>query len=434
MSVVGWHQNRIGDFFASSRPGEWGREGNPETGVPVLRSTNFCDDGSIDYTDMAYRIIPDGRLGSRRVGLGSILVEKAGGSSTRPAGRVVYCNRDFAGTASNFVEVIQVSGDFDAKFVFYLLYHYFNAGLVYKYQQQTTGIINFKLKEYCSELAAAPTSKLEQVKIAEVLSTVDQAIEQTEALIDKQRRIKTGLMQDLLTRGINEHGDLRSEATHKFKDSPLGRIPAEWRIKPVAETGSVDLGRQLSPKYMKGKTPTPYLRVANVFDGWINYGDILAMDFTDVEKAKYMLRPGDVLLNEGQSRELVGRSAIYRGPTNTYCFQNTLVRYRPHADMRPEFAHAIFKRWLDTGIFADVARQTTSVAHLGADRFAKMLMPAPEEQEQDRIISVLAPADHTIARYEESSRKLRLIKTGLMQDLLTGDRRVTALMEEGVTT
>ena len=70
--------------------------------------------------------------------------------------------------------------------------------------------------------------KPEQTKIAEILSTVDRAIEQTKALIAKQQRIKTSLMQDLLTRGIDEHGNLRSEQTHQFKDSPLGWIPMEW--------------------------------------------------------------------------------------------------------------------------------------------------------------------------------------------------------------
>ena len=65
---------------------------------------------------------------------------------------------------------------------------------------------------------------------------MDQAIEQTEALIAKQQRIKTGLMQDLLTRGIDEHGNLRSEQTHAFKDSPLGRIPVEWDVKHLSST------------------------------------------------------------------------------------------------------------------------------------------------------------------------------------------------------
>ncbi|MFM7787164.1 MAG: restriction endonuclease subunit S, partial [Microcystis panniformis] len=64
----------------------------------------------------------------------------------------------------------------------------------------------------------------EQTQIATILSTIDRAIEQTEALISKQQRIKTGLMQDLLTKGIDENGNIRSEETHNFKDSRLGRI------------------------------------------------------------------------------------------------------------------------------------------------------------------------------------------------------------------
>ena len=63
-----------------------------------------------------------------------------------------------------------------------------------------------------------PESISEQHKIAEILTTVDDAIEQTEALIRKHQRIKQGLMQDLLTRGIDENGELRCESKHRFKD------------------------------------------------------------------------------------------------------------------------------------------------------------------------------------------------------------------------
>ena len=68
----------------------------------------------------------------------------------------------------------------------------------------------------------------EQQKIAQILTKVDEAITQTEKLIAKYQRIKTGLMQDLLTKGIDKNGNIRSEATHEFKDSHLGRIPVEW--------------------------------------------------------------------------------------------------------------------------------------------------------------------------------------------------------------
>lgn len=76
-----------------------------------------------------------------------------------------------------------------------------------------------------------PEPKEEQSMIADILETVDQNIIQIEALIAKQERIKTGLIQDLLTKGIDEHGNIRSEDTHEFKDSLLGKIPVEWDVK-----------------------------------------------------------------------------------------------------------------------------------------------------------------------------------------------------------
>jgi len=78
-----------------------------------------------------------------------------------------------------------------------------------------------------------PEDPAEQTQIAAILSTIDRAIEQTEAIIAKQQRIKTGLMQDLLTKGIDEDGNVRSEETHEFKDSAIGRIPVEWEIRTL---------------------------------------------------------------------------------------------------------------------------------------------------------------------------------------------------------
>src|ERR1017187_1516580 len=115
------------------------------------------------------------------------------------------------------------------------LYHYFRAESFQRDLKDST-TASAQGGVYLGSLAKCsvtyPSSTEHQAKIAEILSTVDRAIEQTEALIGKQQRMKTGLMQDLLTLGIDEHGNLRSEQTHAFKDSPLGRIPAEWEVKP----------------------------------------------------------------------------------------------------------------------------------------------------------------------------------------------------------
>src|SRR5690242_5304241 len=76
-----------------------------------------------------------------------------------------------------------------------------------------------------------------------------------------------------------------------------------WRLVRVEEIGEVQGGRQRNPD--AAGTPRPYLRVANVFDGRIDTSHVLEMPFTDDEFARYVLRTGDVLLNEGQSLELV---------------------------------------------------------------------------------------------------------------------------------
>lgn len=267
----------------------------------------------------------------------------------------------------------------------------------------------------------------EQRRIAEILDTVDEAIRKTEEIIAKLERMKQGLLHDLLTRGIDENGELRDPDRHpeRFKESELGRVPKEWEVAQIHEVGSVQLGRQRSPRYEKGPHLRPYLRVANVFDGFIDYTDVLRMNFSLAEQEQYAVSQGDILLNEGQSIELVGRCAIYDGPPGLYCFQNTLVRFRPRSrKLDVHFARAVFKRWLDIGRFRTVARQTTSVAHLGAERFARMCFPLPSPLEQAGISRTLRQYDERVSVEARTANKLRLLKQALMNDLLTGKVRV----------
>ena len=153
----------------------------------------------------------------------------------------------------------------------------------------------------------------------------------------------------------------------------------------VRETGLVQLGRQRAPKYQTGTMAKPYLRVANVFDGYFNYDDVLEMDFDEKDFETYRLQKGDILLNEGQSRELVGRCAIYDGAIEDCCFQNTLIRYRAGEKVSTEYAYAYFQYCFNFGVFAAIASQTTSVVHLGADRFGNLSMQVPTKEEQSMI-------------------------------------------------
>lgn len=262
-----------------------------------------------------------------------------------------------------------------------------------------------------------------QRRIAEILSTLDEAIEQTEALIAKHQQIKAGMMHDLFTRGVTPDGKLRpprEQAPELYKETPIGWIPKEWGVVTVNECGSVKLGRQRSPDQFSGKWTNPYLRVANVFDGFIDYSDVLEMDFTPNERRTFSVKQGDILINEGQSLELVGRCSVFDGPDEVFCFQNTLVRFRCFDNNCALFYRFLFKWYLDCGLFMRIAKQTTSVAHLGADRFARMRCISVPYKEQLRIAERLGGLQKQLNAEADHENKFRQLKHGLMHDLLSG--------------
>ena len=275
--------------------------------------------------------------------------------------------------------------------------------------------------------------KPEQAKIAEVLSTVDRAIKQTEALIAKQQRIKTGLMQDLLTCGIDEHGNLRSEKTHEFKDSTLGRIPVEWDVTlldSLAVRGSGHTPNKQWPAYWNGGIKWVSLADSRKLD------DLYISD-TDKEISELGLKNSSAALHPAGtvilSRDAgVGKSAIL-------AHEMTVSQHFMAWRCKPTTLDNIYLYyWLqrDKPKFEGIASGSTIVT-IGLQFFRAYSIAAPREvDEQIAISTKLRDADSAISQTTLHFRKLRRLKIALMRDLLTGNRRVTTLLEqsEGVTT
>jgi type I restriction enzyme S subunit len=189
------------------------------------------------------------------------------------------------------------------------------------------------------------------------------------------------------------------------------------QFMPAEDIGSVTMGRQRAPRYQDGPQPRRYLRVANVFDGFIDESDVLSMHFSDSEFEKYRLLPGDVLLNEGQSRHLVGRSAIVGNLNGDYAFQNTLIRFRA-SQVEPEYAHAFFQYCLYSGKFAKIASQTTSIAHLGVSRFAQLLVPVLPADKRHEFIEGLQVFNVALREFMQRDRELQAFRSALMCELV----------------
>jgi len=285
--------------------------------------------------------------------------------------------------------------------------------LVETAQGGTMGVLNATT---LSKLSVTLPPLPEQKKIAAILSSVDDTIAKTESVIAELQIVKKAMMEQLLTKGMPGRHT-------RFKQTEIGEIPEEWEVLKISDIGLVHAGRQRNPD--APGSPRPYLRVANVFDGRIDVHDVLEMPFTDVEFRRFELHAGDVLLNEGQSLELVGRCSVYQGEYPGPCaFQNSLIRFRAGRNTTSPFAAQLF-RWMQSSrAFAAVATQTTSIAHLGVSRFAGMMVRLPPLAEQVEIARVLDCFDSFTAQTRTELAALRRCKQALSSSLLSGEIRV----------
>lgn len=243
--------------------------------------------------------------------------------------------------------------------------------------------------------------------------------EQLLARILKERRAKweADQLAKMQAAGKPPKGGARKhqyEAPEAPDVTDLPSLPQGWTWATVRQVGQVQLGRQRAPRHHTGEYMRPYLRVANVFEDRIDISDVLEMNFTPAEFRTYQLHDGDILLNEGQSLELIGRPAIYRDELPGACFQNTLVRFRAFQGIEPRYALAVFLSYLHNQRFQKIAKWTTNIAHLGAERFAGLEFPLPPADEQVRIantvedsVSVLRNMEATAAKNSKRADRLR---------------------------
>lgn len=271
---------------------------------------------------------------------------------------------------------------------------------------RSNGLLNISKETFFGVEIPTPCPA-EQQKIAECLSSVDELIAAQARKVEALKTHKKGLMQQLFPREGETQPRLRF---------PEFQNAGEWEVKRVDEQGSVLAGKALA---VDAPGPQrPYLRTKNVLDGAIDLSDVLTMPMTDAEFTRFEILDGDVLLNEGQSLELVGRASIYRGEFGQRCaMQNALLRFRAFPSTSAEFAAQYFRQCQKDGTFANVATKTTSVAHLGSSRFSALELAWPTPAEQQRIATCLNSLDALITAETQKHEALKTHKKGLMQQL-----------------
>lgn len=273
----------------------------------------------------------------------------------------------------------------------------------------------------------------EQRRIAEILSAVDEAIEQTEALIAKYQKIKAGLIHDLFTRGVTPDGHLRptyKQAPHLYKESPLGWIPKEWRVVTIGNLAEsvVDgpFGSNLKTEHYVAEPGVRVVRLQNVQDGQYNDVDraFIAQSHASY-LAKNQVNSGDVLIaGLGEDNNVVGRACCYPeglppAINKADCFRLRCISSLALNRFVMYFLSTATARYQVRRFEQGVTRRRINTGNL-----KRVCVVLPSKDEQTRIVSMLDNAVRKTETTTEYQAKLRQQKHGLMADLLTGRVRV----------
>jgi len=311
-----------------------------------------------------------------------------------------------------------------------------NQNLSYLHRRsQGSTFLAISSSDLLSMPVAAPDLS-QQRRIAEILSTIDEAIEQTEALIAKTQAIKAGLMHDLFTRGVLPDGRLRpprEEAPELYKESPLGWIPREWESGQLAErrkegrphvkTGPFGSSLKLEHWVEEG---VPVITIGALGEGQFIQSELLHVSESTAERLRdYRLEVGDVVFSRVAD---VGRSAVINADQLGWIMSSNLMRI----SLDNEQVDATFLQ-AQLAYDSRVRIQIRSCVNAGGRDVANsevlnsLYFSWPPISEQKRIVERLDTVEDHRRFAVEKLEKLHQIKHGLMQDLLTGRVRVDAV-------
>lgn len=293
------------------------------------------------------------------------------------------------------------------------LYYYVNNIDLKKYNE-ATGVPSLSVGNLNLINIAVPPLK-EQEKIAEIISTVDYQIDDTEKLIEKTKELKRGLMQRLLTKGIRHT---------EFKNTEVGEIPVEWKVKRLGDVCKFIGGYAFkSSDYVN--EGIKLIKITNVQQNnliW-NEKDYLPEEYLE-KYLNYKMKKDDVVMAMTRPIISTGLKVCIIKESDLPCLLNQRVgKFEVESILDSRFLY----QYTFTIYFINKVKElssTTGQPNISSSQVESILIPIPTIKEQKEIVNILSSVDKQIEEYENKKIKLEELKNGLIQKLLTGNIRV----------
>lgn len=333
------------------------------SGLVHLRPFNIGSYGNLDLSTL-YQVPPsEAPAGKTTLLAGDILFNNT--NSVELVGKSAYVMADMAAGFSNHLTRIRVDASkVEPLYFFFWLRHKQGAGFFSSQATQWVSQAAFKTSELKQQELPLP-SLPEQRRIVDWLS-------RAEGIVGLRREAAAKAAELIPALFIHHFGD---PATN-----PMG-----WPVAPLSEAAEVISGVAKGRKLAANEgVALPYMRVANVKDGYLDLGEVKTIEIKRTEVDKLRIEVGDLLMTEGGDPDKLGRGALWRGEIENCVHQNHVFKVRSHRDrLVPEYLRSLVGSHYGKSYFLSVAKKTTGIASINKTQlsaFPVLVPPLPLQE------------------------------------------------------
>jgi type I restriction enzyme, S subunit len=248
----------------------------------------------------------------------------------------------------------------------------------------------------------------EQRKIAAILSSVDDAIEKTQAVIEQVQVVKKGLMQELLTRGLPGRHT-------KFKQTDIGEVPETWEVAAIGELCQLSGGNGFTPRDWS-RDGLPIIRIQNL-NGSLDFNY-----YAGIPDLSWVVEPGDLLFAWAGTRGASFGPCLWSGPRGV--LNQHIHRVTPNRRVTKQFMYYLLRN-MTSGVERRAHGFKQTLVHLRKHELTTWKIAVPSRDEQQSICEVLQTVESRLQSNCGHLQAMRSLKSVLMSVLLTGEVRVT---------
>jgi len=424
-----WEVRRLVEIIEKVISGDWGSKTEKENTIlaKVIRGTDFTAILKRNFDNLPKRYIKKEKIQKIKLKTGDLIIEISGGSNNQPTGRIVIIN-DYINqiplTFSNFVKKIELVSNVWNIYIYYLWNYLYLKGYTKLYESRTTNIRNFRFNNFVRNIFICLPPLEEQKNIAKVLKVFDDLLENIEKQIKTLERVKKGLMNIYFTKGVFKH--------ETFKDTEIGRIPAEWEVRKIGDIFEFIRGYSYKSSEITIEKTNKILITINNFEkegGFTDQKGFVYLSNNIQIPQKFLLEePALLVANTDMSKGFIIGAPILVNPksfSEKVAYSMDLTRLKPKSEKSVylDFVY-YFLSYPLTRRKAKAFAQGTNVLHLNHLLFGNLKIPLPPLEEQKAIAERLKTIDDQIENLKKQKEHLQKVKKKFMDLLITGKIRV----------